>query len=47
MIRDKHVGYFIGPGFEDLEFRVPHMRLQEEGVQPATGRAGETAAPGV
>lgn len=26
------VAYLIGPGFEDLEFWVPYMRLQEEGA---------------
>lgn len=26
------VAYLIGPGFEDLEFWVPYMRLKEEGA---------------
>ena len=29
----KHVGFFVGPGFEDLEFWVPYMRLVEEGMR--------------
>lgn len=28
----KHIGFFVGPGFEDLEFWVPYMRLIEEGM---------------
>ncbi len=28
----KRIAYLIGPGFEDLEFYVPLMRLQEEGA---------------
>ena len=27
-----HIGFFVGPGFEDLEFWVPYMRLLEEGM---------------
>lgn len=27
----KHIGFFVGPGFEDLEFWVTYMRLKEEG----------------
>lgn len=27
------IAYLIGPGFEDLEFWVPYMRLQEEGAE--------------
>ncbi len=27
------VAYLIGPGFEDLEFWVPYMRLKEEGAE--------------
>ena len=29
----KRIAYLIGPGYEDLEFWVPYMRLQEEGVE--------------
>ena len=29
----KTVGIFVGPGFEDLEFWVPCMRMQEEGAR--------------
>jgi protease I len=37
------VAYLIGPGFEDLEFWVPLMRLKEEGAQVTVVgiRAGE------
>ncbi len=31
-LKGKTVGIFVGPGFEDLEFWVPYMRLQEEGA---------------
>jgi protease I len=39
----KKVAYLIGPGFEDLEFWVPLMRLKEEGAQVTVVgiRAGE------
>ena len=30
---NKHVGFFVGPGFEDLEFWVPYMRLLEAGAR--------------
>jgi protease I len=33
MGREKHIGYFVGRGFEDLEFWVPYMRLLEEGAR--------------
>ena len=38
------VVYLVGPEFEDLEFWVPLMRLQEEGVQVtvAGAKAGES-----
>ena len=29
----KTVGILAGPGFEDLEFWVPYMRMQEEGAE--------------
>jgi len=32
-LRGKKIAYLIGPGFEDLEFWVPFMRLVEEGAQ--------------
>jgi len=40
----KRIGYFIGPGYEDLEFWVPYMRLLEEGATvPVIGdRVGES-----
>jgi len=31
-VEGKKIGVFVGPGFEDLEFWVPYMRLQEEGA---------------
>jgi protease I len=47
----------VGPGFEDLEFWVPHMRLEEEGADVTvvgaeadttyTGKHGLTAAADV
>jgi protease I len=40
----KTIGMLTGPGYEDLEFWVPYMRMQEEGakVQVISGKAGET-----
>ncbi len=40
----KKIAFLVGPGFEDLEFWVPYMRLQEEGAQVTTVgiRAGES-----
>jgi protease I len=35
-LRGKRVGFLIGPGFEDLEFWVPYMRLIEEGATVTT-----------
>jgi protease I len=32
-LQGKKIAYLVGPGFEDLEFWVPLMRLQEEGAQ--------------
>jgi protease I len=42
----KHVGFFVGPGFEDLEFWVTYMRLIEEGHKVTTIglEAGESYA---
>lgn len=42
----KKIAFLVGPGFEDLEFWVPYMRLQEEGAQVTTVgiRAGESYA---
>jgi protease I len=31
-LKGTKVAYLIGPGFEDLEFWVPYMRLKEEGA---------------
>jgi protease I len=40
----KRIAQLVGPGFEDLEFWVPYMRLQEEGAQVTVVglKAGET-----
>jgi len=43
LLQGKSVGMLVGPGYEDLEFWVPYMRMIEEGAQViviATG-AGE------
>jgi protease I len=42
-LKGKKIAYLVGPGFEDLEFWVPFMRLQEEGAEVvAVGlKAGE------
>lgn len=32
-LQDTCIGLLIGPGFEELEFFVPMMRLQEEGAE--------------
>ena len=42
----KRVGVFVGPGFEDLEFYVPLMRMQEEGaiITIVGVKAGEVCA---
>jgi protease I len=42
-LKGKRIAYLVGPGFEDLEFWVPFMRLQEEGAEVvAVGlKAGE------
>jgi protease I len=32
-LEGKRIAVLVGPGFEDLEFWVPLMRLQEEGAQ--------------
>src|SRR4030067_2958057 len=31
-LKGKKIAFLVGPGFEDLEFWVPLMRLQEEGA---------------
>jgi len=31
-LRGKTIGIFVGPGYEDLEFWVPYMRVKEEGA---------------
>lgn len=49
-LKGKTIGLLVGPGYEDLEFWVPHMRVQEEGArvlviaskagQPYTSKSG-------
>lgn len=43
-LKGKTIGILAGPGFEDLEFWVPYMRMKEEGaaVRVIGTRAGET-----
>lgn len=31
-LKGKTIGILVGPGYEDLEFWVPYMRMQEEGA---------------
>lgn len=33
LLQDKRIAYLVDEGFEDLEFWVPYMRLQEEGAR--------------
>jgi protease I len=42
-LKGKKIAYLVGPGFEDLEFWAPFMRLQEEGAEVVTVglKAGE------
>lgn len=55
-LQDKVIGVFVAPGFEDLEFWVPVMRLREEGARvliigstlhTVTGKHCLTATPDV
>ena len=32
-LKGKTVGMLVGPGYEDLEFWVPYMRIKEEGAE--------------
>jgi protease I len=32
-LKGKKIGILVGPGYEDLEFWVPYMRVQEEGAE--------------
>ncbi|GAC1448817.1 MAG: type 1 glutamine amidotransferase domain-containing protein [Ktedonobacterales bacterium] len=56
LLQGMTVGVFVAPGFEDLEFWVPVMRLREEGarilvigttLEVATGKACLQAQPDV
>jgi len=42
-LKGKTIGILVGPGYEDLEFWVPYMRMQEEGadVRIIGTKAGE------
>ena len=42
-LKGKSIGILVGPGYEDLEFWVPYMRMIEEGaeVRVIGSRAGE------
>ena len=31
-LKGKKIGILFGPGYEDLEFWVPYMRMKEEGA---------------
>lgn len=43
-LKGKTVGILVGPGYEDLEFWVPYMRMIEEGAEVVVigAKAGET-----
>ena len=45
-LTDRRIAILVGPGYEDLEFWVPLMRLQEEGADVTVVgiRAGESYA---
>lgn len=51
-LQDKKVAILLGPGYEDLEFWVPFMRLKEEGakvtvVAPKAGKAYASKSGGL
>ena len=33
LLKGKTIGILVGPGYEDLEFWVPYMRMKEEGAE--------------
>ena len=39
-LKGKTVGILVGPGYEDLEFWVPYMRMLEEGAEVKVIAAG-------
>ena len=43
-LKGKTIGILVGPGYEDLEFWVPYMRMKEEGaeVKVIATKGGET-----
>ena len=38
-LKNKIIGMLVGPGYEDLEFWVPCMRMIEEGIARAAAEA--------
>ena len=44
LLKGKTIGILVGPGYEDLEFWVPYMRMKEEGaeVKVIATKSGET-----
>jgi len=32
-LKGKTIGILVGPGYEELEFWVPYMRMQEDGAE--------------
>ena len=46
-LKGKTIGILVGPGFEDLEFWVPYMRMIEEGAEvKVIGSHGAEVYPG-
>jgi protease I len=45
-LKGKTIGILVGPGYEDLEFWVPYMRMKEEGAEVIViaSKRGETYA---
>ena len=43
-LKGKTIGILVGPGYEDLEFWVPYMRMKEEGadIMVISTKSGET-----
>jgi protease I len=43
-LKGKRIGILVGPGYEDLEFWVPYMRIKEEGaeVKVIAAKSGES-----
>ena len=45
-LQGKRIAYFVEQDFEDLEYWVPVMRLQEEGAQVVTLGTGKSEYTG-